>query len=86
MGATWVFGLILVFTSIGAYEMTSIWLLTKLFLVLLMTGLHEYFGFCRKALIQDNAKYSQKFFKYINEVPTVLLIIIVILVVVKPYS
>ena len=33
MGATWVFGLILVFTSIGAYEMTSIWLLTKLFFV-----------------------------------------------------
>ena len=51
-----------------------------------MTGLHEYFGICRKALIQDNTKYSQKFFKYINEAPTVLLIIIVILVVVKPYS
>ena len=66
--------------------MTSIWLLTKLFLVLLMTGLNEYFGICRKALVQDNTKYSQKFFKYINEAPTVLLIIIVILVVVKPYS
>ena len=86
MVATWVFGLILVFSAIGAHEMTSVWLITKLFFVLLMTGLHEYFGFCRKALIQDSTKYSQKFFKYINEAPTVLLIIIVILVVVKPYS
>ena len=40
----------------------------------------------RKSLIQDNTKYSQNFFKYVNEAPTVLLIIIVILVVVKPYS
>ena len=86
MAATWVLGLILVFSSIGVYELTSVWFIAKLICVFVMTGLHEYFGLCRKALIKDNAKYSQKFFKYINEAPTVLLIIIVILVVVKPYS
>jgi len=86
MVATWVFGVILVFLSMGAFEVASIWLLTKIIFVIIMSGLHEYFGFCRKALIKDSTKYSQKYFKYINEVPTVLLIIIVILVVVKPYS
>jgi len=86
MAATWVFGVILVFLSMGAFEVASIWLITKIIFVIIMSGLHEYFGFCRKALIKDSTKYSQKYFKYINEVPTVLLIIIVILVVVKPYS
>ena len=86
MAATWVFGLILVILSMGVSEVASIWLITKLIFVIIMSGLHEYFGFCRKALIKDSTKYSQKYFKYLNEAPTVLLIIIVILVVVKPYS
>ena len=86
MVATWVFGLILVYLSIGVNELGSIWLITKLVFVIIMSGLHEYFGFCRKALIKDSTKYSQRYFKYVNEAPTVLLIIIVILVVVKPYS
>jgi len=86
MAATWALGLILVFLSMEVAELASIWLLTKLVCVLIMSGLHEYFGFCRKALIKDSTKYSQRYFKYVNEAPTVLLIIIVILVVVKPYS
>ena len=86
MVATWVFGLILVILSMGVSEVASIWLITKLIFVIIMSGLHEYFGFCRKALIKDSTKYSQKYFKYLNEAPTALLIIIVILVVVKPYS
>ena len=56
MAATWVLGLILVFSSIGVYELTSVWFIAKLICVFVMTGLHEYFGLCRKALIKDNAK------------------------------
>ena len=52
MAATWVFGLILVFLSMEADSLVSIWLITKLVFVLIMSGLHEYFGFCRKALIK----------------------------------
>ncbi len=86
MFATWASGLILIFSSISNYGLDTYWLLIKMILVLLMSALHGYFGFLRKALIKDNSAHSQKYFKYINEAPTILLILIVILVVVKPYS
>lgn len=86
MFATWAFGLILIFSSISNYGLDTYWLLIKMILVLIMSALHGYFGFLRKVLIKDNSAHSQKFFKYINEAPTILLILIVILVVVKPYS
>lgn len=86
MIATWAFGLILIFSSFSPYDLASLWLSLKLVLVLIMSGLHGYFGSIRKALIKDNSIHSQKYFKYINEAPTVLLILIVILVIVKPYS
>ena len=86
MIATWVFGLFLVFSPSSSYDEFSLWLIIKLFLVLAMSGLHGYFGYCRKTLIKNNTFYSQNFFRYVNEVPTFLLIIIVILVVVKPFN
>ena len=83
---TWLLGVALIFSPLIDLSLNSFWLSIKLILVIIMSGLHGYFGYCRKALIKNNTFYSQKFFRFLNEAPTLLLIIIVILVVVKPYN
>jgi putative membrane protein len=56
-----------------------------LLLVLLLSGLHGFFARCVKDFAADRNTGSQKFYRIINEVPTLLMIGIVILVVVKPF-
>ena len=60
------------------------WLWVKLVAVSGMIVFHFYLGFLRKQLEQDKCEKSGKFFRVINEIPTILMIIIVIMVVVKP--
>ena len=86
MVLTWALGIALIFSPVIDFSSNSLWLIIKLVLVIIMSGLQGYFGYCRKELIKDNTFFSQKFFRFLNEAPTVLLIIIVILVVVKPYN
>jgi protoporphyrinogen IX oxidase len=62
------------------------WLHLKVLLVLVLSGVHGFFVRCVRAFASDENTYSQKFYRIINEVPTVLMIGIVILVVVKPFS
>jgi putative membrane protein len=62
------------------------WLHLKVLLVLVLSGVHGFFVRCVRAFASDQNTYSQKFYRIINEVPTVLMIGIVILVVVKPFS
>ncbi len=83
---TWALGIVLIFSPLINFGPNSLWLSIKMILVVIMSGIHGYFGYCRKALIKNNTFYSQKFFRFLNEAPTVLLIIIIILVVVKPYN
>ena len=66
------------------YYMSSGWLHAKLFLVFIMMGVHGYFSKTVRVFAQDQNKKTAKFYKILNEVPTILMIIIVILVVVKP--
>ena len=66
------------------YYMSSGWLHAKLFLVFIMMGVHGYFSKIVRTFAQDQNKKTAKFYKILNEVPTILMIIIVILVVVKP--
>jgi putative membrane protein len=80
MIATWVFGLALIH-----YVGTAGWLHAKITLVVILSAFHMYLGVVRKKLINEPSKYSSKYFRFINEVPTVILILIVILVVVKPF-
>ena len=61
------------------------WLHGKLLLVVLLTGLHGYLSAERKRLAAGTSRRDQRFFRIINEVPTVLLIGIVVLVIVKPF-
>lgn len=83
MIASWVFGLWMVFG--GWVDMMSGWLHAKLFLVLLLTACHAVLARYTRLFAQDKNIKPQKFFRIINEVPTVLMILIVILVVVKPF-
>ncbi len=61
------------------------WMHAKLTLVILMTGLHGALARWRKQFAADANRHSAKFYRIINEVPTVLMIAIVIFVIVKPF-
>ena len=80
---SWVFGLYLLHI-IGLDNFSSFWLQLKLLMVILMTFFHFFLFFCLKKFAQDRNKYSSKFFRITNEIPTVLLIITIFLVVFKP--
>ncbi len=78
---TWVFGFLLIITNDFVLEA---WLLLKILLVFIMSGLHGFFSICRKKFYNNSNKYTPKFFRIINEVPTVLLLFILYLVIFKP--
>lgn len=84
MHAAWTFGLILVFWFKAA-SFTDIWFVCKFVLVLGLTGYHSYLSYFVRQFAKDNRPRNARFFRYLNEVPTVLMIIIVILVIVKPF-
>ncbi|OGT40565.1 MAG: hypothetical protein A3F12_07510 [Gammaproteobacteria bacterium RIFCSPHIGHO2_12_FULL_38_14] len=66
------------------YYLHSNWMLMKLICVFLLLGYHHACGKILKKFKTDSHHYSPLFFKVFNEVPTVLLILIVILVIVRP--
>ena len=80
---SWLFGFILIY-EIGFDQLTSLWLRLKLILVLLLTAYHFYLGSLLNQFKLDQNKKTSKFYRYINEIPTLLLILIVFIVVFKP--
>ncbi len=64
---------------------TDIWFHIKLLAVVIMTVFHIYLGIERKKFIDGNGIKGQKFYRYINEIPTILMIIIVIMVIARPF-
>ena len=80
---SWIFGLILIFI-IGFDILSEIWIQLKLIFVVLLTFFHFYLGQCLKNLSFENNNKTSKFFRIINEIPTILLILIVFIVVFKP--
>ena len=83
MVLSWLFGLILIH-EVGFDQLASLWLKLKLILVLFLTGYHFYLGSLLNKFKIDQNKKSSKFYRYINEIPTLLLILIVFAVVFKP--
>ncbi len=80
---SWFFGIILIYIN-GIEIFSQLWMHIKLGLVVLLTIYHEYLGTCLKSLkLKTNTKTS-KFFRIINEVPTILLIFIIFIVIFKP--
>ena len=80
---SWIFGLALIH-EIGFQELASLWLQLKLFFVILLTLYHLYLGILLNKFKYDQNKKSSKFYRLINEIPTLLLILIVFIVIFKP--
>ena len=80
---SWLFGLTLIH-EIGFAELASLWLQLKLILVVILTAYHFYLGILLKKFEFDQNEKSSKFYRYINEIPTLLLILIVFIVIFKP--
>jgi putative membrane protein len=83
MIATWLAGIYLAWA--GHWYLSG-WLQLKFLLVLVLSAVHGFFVRCVRAFAADRNTYTQRFYRIINEVPTVLMIAIVILVIVKPFS
>ena len=82
MVVSWALGLWLAYAG-GWYQ--AEWLHAKVLLALILSGLHGFLVRCVKDFAADRNARSQKFYRILNEVPTLLMIGIVILVVVKPF-
>ena len=83
MVLSWLFGLLLI-SNIGFDQLGALWLQLKLIFVLILTFYHFYLGkLLNKFKIDENNK-SSKFYRYINEIPTLLLILIIFVVIFKP--
>ena len=83
MIVSWIFGVLLVHT-IGVDNFGSIWLQLKLVFVIILTIYHFFLFQCVRKFAENNNTYSSKFYRIINEIPTVLLIGVVLVVVFKP--
>ena len=83
MVATWIFGIWLVYLA-GHEIAMQLWMQIKLILVIILTGFHGFLSKCRKNFYNKVNSKTSKFFRIINEIPTVMLIIIIFLVIFMP--
>ena len=83
MVLSWFLGLLLIH-SIGFQELGQTWMVLKLIFVIILTIYHFYLGNIVNEFKYDNNRHSHKFYRFINEIPTILLILIVFVVVFKP--
>jgi protoporphyrinogen IX oxidase len=82
MVITWLLGLYLAWSM---YGFMGGWLHAKILLVAIMSGFHEHLGRAIRDFESDGPRKSVRYWRLANEVPTVLMILIVILVVLKPF-
>ena len=80
---SWLFGIVLIYLN-GIDVLSYLWVQIKLALVIFLSLYHEYLGKCLVNLKKNTNTKTAKFFRYINEVPTILLILIVFVVIIKP--
>ena len=80
---SWIFGIILIH-SIGFQQIGQTWMILKIIFVTILTLYHFYLGKILAQFKIDQNVYSHKFYRFINEIPTLLLILIVFVVVFKP--
>ena len=83
MSLSWLFGLLLIH-SVGFEQLGQTWMVLKIVFVLLLTLYHFYLGKILNQFNINQNKRSHKFYRYINEIPTLLLILIVFVVIFKP--
>ena len=80
---SWIFGLLLIH-SIGFQQLGQTWMVLKIIFVILITLYHFYLGKTLDQFKFDQNTHSHKFYRLINEIPTILLILIVFVVIFKP--
>ena len=80
---SWIFGVLLIH-SIGINNFGFIWLQLKMLFVIILTIYHFFLLQCLRKFAENNNSFSPKFYRIINEIPTVLLIGIILVVVFKP--
>ena len=80
---SWIFGLILIH-SIGFQQLGQTWMVLKIIFVIFLTLYHFYLGKNLNQFKFDQNTHSHKFYRLINEIPTILLILIVFVVIFKP--
>ena len=83
MVLAWAFGLILIYLN-GIEIFLQLWMQIKILLVVLLSVYNDYLGRCLAALKNSTNTKSAKFFRIINEIPTLILIIVVFLAIFKP--
>ena len=83
MVLSWIFGMLLIHSQ-GISSLLLLWMKIKIGLVIILTAYHFYLLAVLKDFQIDNNTKSSKFFRIINEVPTILLIIIIFVVIFKP--
>jgi putative membrane protein len=83
MITTWVFGLIMVFS--GLVDWSQVWPYVKAVGVIALSGINGFYGRLLRDFAADRNTRPERFFRMINEVPFVLVIIIVIMVIVQPF-
>ena len=83
MIVSWIFGILLIYT-VGIVNLSSLWLQLKLLFVIILTIYHFFLFQCLRKFAENSNSYSAKFYRIINEIPTVLLITIIFIIVFKP--
>ena len=83
MVLSWLFGLLLI-SKVGFDQLGALWLQLKLICVVILTFYHFYLGVLLNKFKFDENSKSSKFYRYINEIPTLLLILIIFVVIFKP--
>ena len=83
MVLSWLFGLLLIY-EIGFDKLGQTWMVLKLFFVVLLTVYHFYLGRKLEQFRLNLNQHSHKFYRYINEIPTILLILTIFVVILKP--
>ena len=84
MSAAWTFGILLVLTP-GVIDWGWGWWHVKLAAVIVLSGFHGILGRWRRDFLHDRNVRPQRFYRIVNEVPTLLMVVIVIMVVVRPF-
>jgi len=84
MAAAWTFGILLVLTP-GVIDWGWGWWHVKLAAVIVLSGFHGILGRWRRDFLHDRNDRPQRFYRIVNEVPTLLMVVIVIMVVVRPF-
>ena len=80
---SWIFGIILIYLN-GPEIFSQLWIQIKIILIILLTVFNEYLGRCLYSLKNNTNTKSSRYFRIINEIPTISLILVVFLVIFKP--